>query len=275
MKLEKNRNILYSKKQILKNHPCANCYEVYFYAIDNSKIQFDMIIPKDKIKGVIIEFPEYKVLNKDYLSLSRYCLLGYTVISVHIRGQAGNSENNISCSHFPLLNNYQSIPYYNYVFQDCLDVISITQEMFPNSPIFLCGVGQGGAISIVCSAINKAIQKIFVADVSLCDLENIYNSDNDINFYSSIREFIRAYPHKEKNMLKQLKEIDILSYSNKVLAKVYYCYSHLDIITPKTSQNKLINSIKDIEVINYKKLEYKKIFQHAFDEFLLKKLAED
>ena len=174
MKLEKYRKFDFAETTLNTPHPFAKYKKITFLGTDNSKIELDLVIPNSKIKGVIVDFPEYKVKNKDYLNLAKYCMLDYALISMHIRGQAGNSENNTPCSHFPFLDCNNEIPYYNLVFQDALDTIHITELMFPNKDIVTTGLGQGAAISIVCAKFYDTIKELFISDCSLCDIKNTY-----------------------------------------------------------------------------------------------------
>ena len=81
MKLEKYRNFNYEEILLNIPHPFVQYKKIKFSAVDNSKIVLDLAIPKSKIKGVIIDFPEFKVKNKDYLNLAKYSMLGYIIVS--------------------------------------------------------------------------------------------------------------------------------------------------------------------------------------------------
>lgn len=263
----------FTKRKLNLKHPSASYYELNFHAADGSKIIVDMAIPFGKLNGVIVDFPEYKVPPKDYLGLSRYSLLGYAIFSMHIRAQVGLSENKIPCSHFPFLDNYEERSYYNFVYDDALKLLEIIKKLYPKLPIILTGVGQGAAISIVVAAKLNEQATLFIADCSLCDLENIYIENHEEVFYSNIRNFILDYPNSEKLLLKKLHEIDVLNYAKKVTSKVYYCHSLYETPYPHFAQEKLIASLKSVEVIDFR-LEYKKIFQHSFDDFILEKLSK-
>lgn len=275
MNLDCNRDFAYKKKKILLNHPTAICYEVSYSSKKDEDIYFEMFIPKRSIKGIIVEFPELMISPKDYLHLSRYIILGYVVVNIHLRNQVGKSKGKISkVEYFPLLSKGEESLYYIHVFQDALDIVKIVEKEFPKIPIYLFGVGQGASISLVIAAINKNIDSIFIADCALCDMKTIYSENKDDDYYISMRKFIRDYPENEDELLEVLDEIDVLNFVSDVDAKVYYCLSHLDVKTPLKCQEKVINLLKNREVINYRKLEYKTIFQHAFDDYLLTKLAE-
>jgi len=164
MKLEKYRKFDFVESTLNTPHPFAKYKKITFLGTDNSKIELDLVIPNSIVKGVIVDFPEFKVKNKDFLNLTKYSMLNYALVSLHIRGQAGNSENNTPCSHFPFLDCNNKIPYYNLVFQDALDTIRITEMIFPNKDIITTGLGQGAAISLVCANYFDSVTELFISD---------------------------------------------------------------------------------------------------------------
>lgn len=273
MKLEKYRKLNYSEQILNIDHPFVQYKKINFKGIDNSKIELDLAIPNSDIKGIIIDFPEFKVKNKDYLTLTKYSLLGYALVSLHIRGQAGNSESNTPCSHFPFLDNSSEIPYYYLVFQDAIDTLQIIESLFPNKDIYVTGVGQGAAISIVCAKFYDTIKELFISDCSLCDIKNTYIQNKTNPIFKKLYNFEIDLPEKTDYLYTVLDSIDILNISSFITQKVHYAISYLSPKTPHSAQLKLIDSLNNIEVQHYKFLDYKKIFQHQFDDYILETLS--
>ena len=273
MKLEKYRKFDFAETTLNTPHPFAKYKKITFLGTDNSKIELDLVIPNSKIKGVIVDFPEYKVKNKDYLTLTKYSLLGYALVSLHIRGQAGNSESNTPCSHFPFLDNNYEFPYYSLVFQDAIDTLQIIESLFPNKDIYVTGVGQGATISIVCAKFYDTIKELFISDCSLCDIKNTYIQNKTNPIFKKLYNFEIDLPEKTDYLYTVLDSIDILNISSFITQKVHYSLSYLSSKTPHSAQLKLINSINNIEVQHYKFLDYKKIFQHQFDDYILETLS--
>ena len=273
MKLDKYRNFNYEEILLNIPHPFVQYKKIKFSAVDNSKIVLDLAIPKSKIKGVIIDFPEFKVKNKDYLNLAKYSMLGYVIVSLHIRGQAGNSENKTPCSHFPFVDcNYEK-PYYNLVFQDSLDTIHLVEKLFPSKDIIATGLGQGAAISIVCASYYDSIKELFTSDCSLCDIINTYNNNKKSSFFKNIYKFESDFSDKLDYLYDILNSIDVLNFSNSITQKVHYGLSYLDPKTPIEMQLKLLNTMNNVEIQHYLFLDYKKIFQHQFDDYILEVLS--
>ena len=273
MKLEKYRKFDFVETTLNTPHPFAQYKKITFQSTDNSRIELDLVIPNSKVKGVIVDFPEFKVKNKDYLSLAKYCMLDYALISMHIRGQAGNSENNTPCSHFPFLDNSSEFSYYNLVFQDALDTLQIIELLFPNKDIYATGVGQGAAISLVCASYYNSIKELFISDCSLCDIKNTYIKNKKNPIFRKIYNFEIDFPDKIDYLYKILDSIDILNISISISQKVHYGLSYLSPKTPHCAQLKLIGSLKNIDIQHYKFLDYKKIFQHQFDDYILETLS--
>lgn len=273
MKLEKYRNFNYEEILLNIPHPFVQYKKIIFEGTDNSQIEVDLTIPKSNIKGVIVDFPEFKVKNKDYLNLTKYSMLGYALASLHIRGQAGNSENKTPCSHFPFVDCNYSKPYYNLVFQDSLDTIHLVEKLFPSKDIIATGLGQGAAISLVCANYFESIKELFILDCSLCDIKNNYNNNKKDSLFKNIRKFKTDYPDKLNYLYETLDSINVLNISNRITQKVHYGLSYLSPKTPHTVQLKLINSLKNVEIQHYKFLDYKKIFQHQFDDYMLEVLS--
>ena len=211
--------------------------------------------------------------NKDYLNLTKYSLLDYALASLHIRGQAGNSENKTPCSHFPFFDNSSSIQYFNQVFQDALDTISIIEKLFPNKEILVTGLGQGAAISIVCASYYNSIKELFISDCSLCDIKNTYRNNKKDPFFKNIYKFEIDFPDKIDCLYSTLNSIDVLNFSNFITQKVHYGLSYLDAKTPIETQLKLLETLQNVEIQHYLFLDYKRIFQHQFDDYILEVLS--
>ena len=275
MKLDKNRQFEYNLNKIPYKHPRLDYYELTYTAVDNSRIYTEVMVPKGKIRGIFIEIPDYKAFPKDYLNLGRYAILEYAVASLHVRGQAGESENRQAASiYFPFFNNQNEELYYNFVYQDVIDLIAVLKKEFPELEINVLAIGQGASAGLVAAAITKDIANLFISNAQNIDFSTIFKENADVGVYEAIRDYNRNYPEKEDYMMSRLNEIDILNYAKEVEAKVYYGYSHLNVRTPEKCQDKLLSLLTNKEIIHYRKFEHEVLQEHFFDEFVLRKLGE-
>ena len=248
MNLVEERELNY-KINIVRDELEFQLLTVEFDAVDYSKIHAEIVVKKVNNKGFILEFPDYEEVPRGFLGLMNYYALGYSGATLHVRGDRGRSENKQPASiYFPFLNNNSDEElYYNYVYQDGLDLVNILEKEFPDIEVIVVAKGQGAAIGLVVAAISQKIAKLFISNVQNFDFKYIFDNDLDVGVYDGIREYARNYPEREEYLLMRLKEIDVLKYAERVDAKVYFGYSNLD---EKNSilNNKLERIFKQNEV---------------------------
>lgn len=229
MKLEKERKFNY-KINIVRDELEFQLLTVEFDAIDNSKIHAEIIVKKVNNKGFILEFSDYEEVPRGFVGLMNYYALGYSCVTLHVRGDRGRSENRQPVSiYFPFLtNNQKGELYYNYVYQDAIDLVDILKREFPNLEVNIVAKGQGAAIGIVVSAVGESVDRLFISNVQNFDFKYIFDNNLDVGVYNGIREYARNYPEKEEYLLTRLEEIDVAQYCQQVDAEVYFGYSKLD-----------------------------------------------
>ena len=248
MNLVKERELNY-RITVIRDDDDIQLLMLEFEAIDYSKIYVEIVVKKIGSKGIILEFPDYEEVPRGFLGLMSYYALGYSGATLHVRGDRGRSENKQPASiYFPFLNNNKDEElYYNYVYQDGLDLVNILEKEFPDIEVIVVAKGQGAAIGLVVAAISQKIAKLFISNVQNFDFKYIFDNNLDVGVYDGIREYARNYPEKEEYLLMRLGEIDVIQYCDEVSAEVHYGYSKLD---EKNSilNNKLERIFKQNEV---------------------------
>ena len=229
MILEKERELNY-KITVVRDNDDIQLLTLEFEAIDYSKIFAEIVVKKINSKGIILEIPDYEEVPSGMIKLMKYCTLGYGGATIHVRGDRGRSENRQPASiYFPFLNNNKDEElYYNYVYQDGLDLVNILEKEFPDIEVIVLAKGQGAAIGLAVAAISQKIAKLFISNVQNFDFKYIFDNNLDVGVYDGIREYARNYPEKEEYLLMRLGEIDVIQYCDEVSAEVHYGYSKLD-----------------------------------------------
>lgn len=250
MKLEKERELNY-KISVVRDDVDIQLLTVEFEAIDYSKIHAEIVVKKVNNKGIILEFPDYEEVPRGFLGLMNYYALGYSCATLHVRGDRGRSENRQPASiYFPFLtNNQKGELYYNYVYQDAIDLVDILKREFPNLEVNIVAKGQGAAIGIVVSAVGESVDRLFISNVQNFDFKYIFDNNLDVGVYDGIREYARNYPEKEEYLLMRLGEIDVKKYCDEVSTEVHFGYSKLDeknIVIDKKLEN--IFQLKEVTV---------------------------
>ena len=250
MILEKERELNY-KITVVRDDDDIQLLTLEFEAIDYSKIFAEIVMKKIDGRGVILEFPDYEEAPRGFLGLMNYYALGYSAATLHIRGDRGRSENRQPASiYFPFLNNNKDEElYYNYVYQDAIDLVDILKREFPSLEVNIIAKGQGAALGIVASAVGRKVARLFISNIQNFDFKYIFDNNLDFGVYDGIREYARNYPEKEEYLLTRLEEIDVVQYCQQVDAEVYFGYSKLDeknIVIDKKLEN--IFQLKEVTV---------------------------
>ena len=250
MKLEKERELNYTIT-VVRDDADIQLLTLEFEAIDYSKIHAEIVVKKVNNKGIILEFPDYEEAPRGFLGLMNYYALGYSGATLHVRGDRGRSENRQPASiYFPFLtNNQKGELYYNYVYQDTIDLVDILKREFPNLEVNIVAKGQGAALGIVASAVGRKVARLFISSIQNFDFKYIFDNNLDFGVYDGIREYARNYPEKEEYLLTRLEEIDVVQYCQQVDAEVYFGYSKLDeknIVIDKKLEN--IFQLKEVTV---------------------------
>ena len=250
MILEKERELNY-KITVVRDDDDIQLLTLEFEAIDYSKIFAEIVVKKIDGSGVILEFPDYEEAPRGFLGLMNYYALGYSAATLHIRGDRGRSENRQPASiYFPFLNNNKDEElYYNYVYQDAIDLVDILKREFPSLEVNIIAKGQGAALGIMASAVGRKVARLFISNIQNFDFKYIFDNNLDFGVYDGIREYARNYPEKEEHLLTRLEEIDVVQYCQQVDAEVYFGYSKLDeknIVIDKKLEN--IFQLKEVTI---------------------------
>lgn len=250
MILEKERELNY-KITVVRDDDDIQLLTLEFEAIDYSKIFAEIVVKKIDGRGVILEFPDYEEAPRGFLGLMNYYALGYSAATLHIRGDRGRSENRQPASiYFPFLNNNKDEElYYNYVYQDAIDLVDILKREFPSLEVNIIAKGQGAALGIMASAVGRKVARLFISNIQNFDFKYIFDNNLDFGVYDGIREYARNYPEKEEYLLMRLGEIDVKKYCDEVSAEVRFGYSKLDeknIVIDKKLEN--IFQLKEVTV---------------------------
>ena len=274
MKLEKERELEY-KIRVLRDYAEMQLLSIEFEAIDDSKIYAELVVRKDNNKGIILEIPDYEEVPSNEVNLMKYCALGYSCATLHVRGNRGRSENRQPASiYFPFLNNNNSGDelYYNYAYQDGIDLVNIFKKEFSDLNVTIVAKGQGAAIGIIAAAIGKKIQNLIISNVQNVDFKYIFDNNLDVGVYEGIREYSRNYPEKEEYLLKRLEEIDVLNYAEYVEVEVCLGYSTLDDERNITINKRIANLFKQKRVVVFDS-EEKNLHEKLLEEWLMSQVG--
>jgi cephalosporin-C deacetylase len=231
-------------KMISKPEISKTIYDVYLVemqSFDNMTIKAWYRVPTQKSKSpVIIQIPSLGGSFFDTKSLDEKPKHGvpydFAVLSLNIRGH-GNSKTDIDVGE-----NYTDLVTYNlaerdlYFYRgavmDCIRAIDflMTRSEIDKSQIVIEGASQGGALSLIASALDNRVK------LCLPDVPFLSDMDNLIREADWFAQALNQYARQEKIPLTQLKYnltyFDTKNFADKIKVPVYMSVGLQDNVCP-------------------------------------------
>lgn len=265
-------------------------YDLTFTSYDNSNIyakyiknmQYRKLYPNKDIP-VLFYFHGYPASSRNWLEKSTFASLGYDVIAIDFRNQGGKSKDSGSSApsvfgHLTvgLNENIEDMIFY----KNILDTLILSKivgsfDKVDSKNIVTYGASQGGAYSIIFSALNKNVMKCISLYPFLADFQNNYEKDNRKNAYGELTHHARWFNtngDNTKKFLNNLYYLDTINFAKLLKCKVLFGISNLDEDCPKETQEKIYDSIKSQKkLFLYKKYYHENIpdFNDEIVKFLL------
>ena len=245
-------------------------YRVTFSGFLNADIDGWFAIPEapGKYPG-IVAFHGYNWAADGCISDTvNLALHGYAVLQMLVRGQQGNSSDNVVTSHGNhsgwmtkgILSPEQY--YYRAVYMDCVRALEVLAsiEKVDADRIGVLGGSQGGALTLASAALSN-IPKVAV---SMYPYLSHFNRAIDITPsmpYIEINEYFRrnTAPEIEEQAKKTLSYFDVMNLAPEIKCPVLVATGLVDDITPPSTVFAAYNHLvcpKDIAVFRYFGHEY-------------------
>ena len=256
-------------------------YDLTFTSYDNSKIyakyikniKYRKIYPKKNIP-VLFYFHGYPASSRNWLEKSTFATLGYDVIAMDFRNQGGKSKD--LCNSAPsvfghltvgLDENIENMIFYKNILDSLiLSKIVSSFEDINKKEIVSFGASQGGAFSLIFSALNKNVTKCISLYPFLANFKNIYEKDNRKNAYGELTHHGRWFNTTGENtekFLNNLYYLDTINFAKNLKCSVLFGIASLDEDCPKETQEKIYNEITSRK----KTFIYKKYYHENIPNF--------
>ena len=128
------------------------------------------------------------------------------------------------------------------------------------------GASQGGAFSIIFSALNKNVTKCISLYPFLANFKDIYEKDNRKNAYGELTHHGRWFNTTGENterFLNNLFFLDTINFAKNLKCSVLFGITNLDKDCPKETQEKIYNEINSRK----KSYIYKKYYHENIPNF--------
>jgi cephalosporin-C deacetylase len=245
-------------------------YRVSYLGFENANIEGWLAIPKgESLCPGIVLYHGYNWASEGMVNeVVDLALKGYVVMNMLVRGQQGNSVDNIvsSTGFVPgwmckgILNPEEY--YYRAVYLDAVRALEVLASMpeVDKTRIAVMGGSQGGALSLAAAALSD-IPKVAVADYPY-----LSNFERAVDIapqgpYQEIVQYLRrnAKPEIEVQVKKTLSYFDIMNLASRIKCRTWVSVGLVDEITPPSTIFAAYNSLtcpKEIAVYKYFGHEY-------------------
>ncbi|MBO3757819.1 MAG: acetylxylan esterase, partial [Candidatus Brockarchaeota archaeon] len=229
--------------------------EYFSSKLEVFKVAYDGFLDKSPIIGYFIKKAETKNKNpvivffhgyggnkgtvSDYLG---WIMLGFSVFTVDLRGQAGESPDYARYTSGSIIGNMtkgilnKETYYYRYVYMDSFRAINyvLTRDDVDENKIGVAGVSQGGGLAIAMAALHKKVSLSLSSVPYLCNFERAINVAS-AGPYLEILNYIKAHPEQEKTVMGVLSYFDNMNLAPEVKVPILISVGLVDTICPPST----------------------------------------
>ena len=230
--------------------PYAECFHLYFTGVGGARIHAKLVRPA-KPKGrhpAILLFHGYTGNSGDWADKLRWAALGFTAAALDCRGQGGLSEDKGGVKgttwrgHF--IRGLDDVPdklLFRQVFLDTAQLAGIVMGMPDVDPdrVGATGASQGGALTLVCAALEPRIRRAFSIYPFLCDYERVWEMDLAEKAYEELAWYFRTYDplhERELEVFTKLGYIDVQYLAPRIRAETCLATGLMYTICPASTQ---------------------------------------
>ena len=235
----------------------AKCSHLYFTGVGGARVHAKLlqpVAPKEKHPAVL-KFHGYSGDCGDWSSKLGLVAMGFTVALLDCRGQGGLSEDSggVTGTTFKghIIRGLDDAPekmLFRQIFLDTAQLANIVMDMddVDESRVATMGGSQGGALALVCAALEPRIAMTASCYPFLSDYKRVWDMDLADRAYGELKEYFRHHDplhEREGDIFKQLGYIDIQNLAKRVKAKVVMSVGLMDLTCPPSTQFATYNKI--------------------------------
>ncbi|HAM38036.1 MAG: acetylesterase [Elusimicrobia bacterium RIFOXYC2_FULL_34_12] len=238
--------------------PFCKCLHLYFTGVGGARVHAKVLRPKKPAKKhpAILMFHGYSCSSGDWYNKLAYAALGYTVAYLDCRGQGGLSEDKGGVTgwtlHGHIVRGLSDSPeklLFRNIFLDVAQIAKIVMEMsdVDENRVGAIGGSMGGALSLVCAALEPRIRRVAPNYPFLCDYKGVCEMDVTKTAYAEFHDYFRKFDplhEREEEFFNKLGYIDVQHFCSRIKAEVLMGTGLMDTDCPPFSQFAAYNKIK-------------------------------
>jgi cephalosporin-C deacetylase len=235
----------------------AELFDLYFTGVGGARVYAKYVRPKGARKPApaLLEFHGYGMSSGNWSNKLRYVNEGYAVAALDCRGQGGRSEDNSqvigNTREGHLIRGLDGPPeklLFRQIFLDTAQLARVVMAQPEVDPARVGSTGgsQGGALALVCAALEPRIRRTASVFPFLSDYRRVWNMDLAKDAYSDLKAYFRKFDplhEREDEIFTQLGYIDIQHLASRIRSEVLMGITLMDNICPPSTQFATYNKI--------------------------------
>jgi cephalosporin-C deacetylase len=242
--------------------PCAECYDLNFTGVGGARLHARVVLPTGTSGSgaspvpALMRFHGYSMYAGDWSSLLPYAASGIAVFALDVRGQGGESTDpggvtgNTLKGHIVrgLESGNPDDLFYRNAFLDTalLARVAAADSRIDSRRMGATGASQGGALALVCAALEPRIRSVWSIYPFLSDYRRVWDLEAGASAYVEIRDWLkRRDPRHERieQVFELLGHIDVQYLAERIAADVVMVTGLMDPVCPPSSQFAIYNRL--------------------------------
>ncbi|PTX93565.1 acetylesterase [Spartobacteria bacterium LR76] len=235
----------------------AEAFDLWFTGVGGARIYAKYLRPKTREGKLpaVLHFHGYTGNSGEWADKLNYVGEGFVAAALDCRGQGGKSEDSGvvkgNTHHGHIIRGLDDAPeklLFRSIFLDTAQLARVVMsfEEVDASRVATFGGSQGGALSLVCAALEPRIKKCVSVFPFLSDYRRIWEMDLFKDAYAELRTFFRHFDplhEREDEIFNKLGYIDIKNLTPRIKADVLMAITLMDNICPPSTQFAAYNNI--------------------------------
>jgi cephalosporin-C deacetylase len=237
--------------------PGAECFDLWFTGVRGARIHAKYLRPAQVTTPhpAVVMFHGYSGSSGDWHDKLSYVAMGYSIVAMDCRGQAGKSEDKGGVTgntlHGHIIRGLDDDPrnlLFRHIYLDAAQLAGIAMDLPEVDADRVCAIGgsQGGGLTLACASLEPRIRKAIPSFPFLCDYLRVWEMDLAKAAYDELRTFMRMFDPthaREEEIFTRLGYIDCQYLAPRIRAEVLMGTGLMDTVCPPSTQFAAFNKI--------------------------------
>ncbi len=247
--------------------PGVEAFDLWFTGVGGARVHAKYLRPAGAKAGAcpaLLQFHGYTCSSGDWSDRLGFVGAGLAVAALDCRGQGGESEDvggvRGNTHHGHIIRGLSDPDprklLFRQIFLDTALLAKIVMDFaeVDANRVASAGGSQGGALSLVCAALEPRIRRVAAAFPFLCDYRRVWEMDLAKDAYHELMTFFRHFDplhEREEEIFTRLGYIDVQFLAPRIRAEVLMATGLMDTICPPSTQFAAFNKItskKDVMI---------------------------